>query len=99
MKKKYKKRRKSSPGKISFICIGAFLVLVLSVQMVTLYQKNQSLISQEQSKQEELEEQQQKAEDLEEQEQYIQSDEYKEQVAKDKLGLVYDNEIIFREKE
>ena len=28
---------------------------------------------------------------------YMQSDEYKEQVAKDKLGLVRDGEIIFKE--
>ena len=83
-----KKKNKNSAGRISFLCIGIFLVLVLSVQMVRLYQKNEALVQTEQDKQKELEEQ----------EQYIQSDEYKEKVAKDKLGLVYDNETIFREK-
>ena len=83
-----KKKNKNSAGRISFLCIGIFLVLVLSVQMVRLYQKNEALVQTEQTKQNELEEQ----------EQYIQSDEYKEKVAKDKLGLVYDNETIFREK-
>ena len=83
-----KKKNKNSAGRISFLCIGIFLVLVLSVQMVRLYQKNEALVQTEQTKQKELEEQ----------EQYIQSDEYKEKVAKDKLGLVYDNETIFREK-
>ena len=84
-----KKKNKNSAGRISFLCIGIFLVLVLSVQMVRLYQK---------TKQNELSEQEDKQKELEEQEQYIQSDEYKEKVAKDKLGLVYDNETIFREK-
>ena len=41
---------------------------------------------------------QRKQKELQEQEQYTQSNEYKEKVAKDKLGLVYDNETIFREK-
>ena len=88
-----KKKNKNSAGRISFLCIGIFLVLVLSVQMVRLYQKNEALVQTEQTKQNELSEQEDK-----EQEQYIQSDEYKEKVAKDKLGLVYDNETIFREK-
>lgn len=99
MSKKSVGRKKNGAGRISFLCIGVFLVLVLSVQMVRLYQKNEALIQEEQSKQEELQQQQQRQEELFEQEQYIQSDEYKEKVAKDKLGLVYDNEIIFREKE
>ena len=95
-----KKKNKNSAGRISFLCIGIFLVLVLSVQMVRLYQKNEALVQTEQTKQNELSEQEDKQKELEEQEQYIQSDEYKEKekVAKDKLGLVYDNETIFREK-
>ena len=93
-----KKKNKNSAGRISFLCIGIFLVLVLSVQMVRLYQKNEALVQTEQTKQNELSEQENKQKELEEQEQYIQSDEYKEKVAKDKLGLVYDNETIFREK-
>ena len=84
-----KKKNRNSAGRISFLCIGIFLVLVLSVQMVRLYQKNEALVQTEQED---------KQKELEEQEQYIQSDEYKEKVAKDKLGLVYDNETIFREK-
>lgn len=93
-----KKKNRNSAGRISFLCIGIFLVLVLSVQMVRLYQKNEALVQTEQTKQNELSEQEDKQKELEEQEQYIQSDEYKEKVAKDKLGLVYDNETIFREK-
>ena len=92
------KKNRNSAGRISFLCIGIFLVLVLSVQMVRLYQKNEALVQTEQTKQNELSEQEDKQKELEEQEQYIQSDEYKEKVAKDKLGLVYDNETIFREK-
>ena len=66
--------------------------------MVRLYQKNEAWVQTELTKQNELNEQQEKQKELQEQEQYTQSNEYKEKVAKDKLGLVYDNETIFREK-
>ena len=36
-------------------------------------------------------------EDISEMQEYMQSDEYLEKVAKDKLGLVKDGEIIFKE--
>lgn len=92
-----RRKKKRSAGQISIFCIAAFLVVVISVQMFRLYQKNEALILEEESKQQELIEQQDRQEELEQEEQYIQSNEYKEEVAKDKLGLIYDNEIIFRE--
>ena len=41
----------------------------------------------------------QRTEDIGQLQQNMQSDEYKEQVAKDKLGLVRDGEIIFKESD
>ena len=38
-------------------------------------------------------------EELKEYEEYIESQEYIEDQAQSKLGLLYDNQIIFREKE
>jgi cell division protein DivIC len=46
-----------------------------------------------------LEAQQEKREELDNYEEYIQTEEYKESVAKSKLGLVHQNEIIFREND
>ena len=40
-----------------------------------------------------------RSEEIEELKEYVQSDEYAEQVAKDKLGLVYEDEIIFKPEE
>ncbi len=37
--------------------------------------------------------------EIEEQEEYMQSDEYTEKIAKEKIGLVKDNEIIFKESD
>lgn len=43
-----------------------------------------------------LEEEALRAEEIEELEGYVGTDEYVEDVAKDKLGLVYPNEILFQ---
>jgi cell division protein DivIC len=80
------------------ILISLVLLGVLSVQMMRLYEKNQQYISQEEALQQELELQQEKQQELAEYEQYITSDEYIEEAAKEKLGMVHENEIIFREK-
>ena len=39
-----------------------------------------------------------RTQDIADLEAYMQTDEYAEQVAKDKLGLVYEDEIIFKAK-
>ena len=66
--------------------------------MMRLYQKHEYYKEREQKAEESLEEQQQKAEELEQYENYTKSDEYVEDQAQSKLGLIYDNEIIFREE-
>jgi cell division protein DivIC len=92
------RHKKKSANRTYIAVIGAVLLLVLTVQMVRLYQKNQTYITQEEALQQELEQQQEKQQELSDYEEYINSEEYIEDTAKQKLGLVYDNEIIFREK-
>ena len=48
---------------------------------------------------EQTKEERQRTEDISQLQKNMQSDEYKEQVAKDKLGLVREGEILFRESE
>ena len=48
---------------------------------------------------EQLEDEYARTEEIQELQEYMQSDEYKEQVAKEKLGLIKDGEIIFKESE
>ncbi|MCI5821499.1 MAG: septum formation initiator family protein [Lachnospiraceae bacterium] len=98
MKKQKRKKRKSNTGRISILCIGIFLIMVFSIQMVRLYQKNQEYVKQEQALNEQVKDLKKEKEDLSEYEEYIKSDEYVEDTAKKKLGLIFDNEIIFREK-
>ncbi len=49
------------------------------------------------SLQQEMEQEQARTEEIRELKEYVQSDEYIEQIAKDKLGLISDDDIIFKE--
>ena len=93
--KKYQRRNKA---KIGIGCMVAVLVIILSVQSVRLYDKNAQYKSQKVQLQAELEEQQQRTQDLESKKQYVESDQNTEDTAKSKLGMIKNNEIVFKEK-
>lgn len=98
MRKQSAVRKKNRANRVPFLVIGAFLVMVLSIQMVRLYQKNQEYVKREDALTNQVQELEKQKEDLADYEGYINSTEYIEDTAKKKLGLVYDNEIIFREE-
>lgn len=81
------------------ICIGlivlAFLA-IMSVQIYKLKQKDEMYAQREQNLLEQLAEESQRAEELEEMSLYTKSTEYIKDMA-NKLGLVFENEIIFKE--
>lgn len=92
------KTKRKQTGKIYIACIVLFLIMVMSIQMIRLYQKNQEYRIKEQALAAELEEQEKEQEDLKEFEAYTKTKEYVEDTAKSKLGLAYSDEIIFREE-
>ncbi len=98
MSHRYSSRRANQTGKICITVIVLAMIGVMSVQIVTLYKKDQQFIAQEalleKQKQEELVRQQ----EIEDYEAYTKTQEYIEDIAKSKLGLVYKDEIIFKEK-
>ncbi len=92
------RRKNSRTGRVSIACIVILLLIVMSVQIIELYHKDQDYIAREAELTEELEKEEASKEQLSEYEEYIGSREYVEDTAKSRLGLVYDNEIIFKEK-
>ena len=78
--------------------IVLFLIGVLGFQIMGLYRKNAAYETKEAALVAEYEEQLARQDELEAYEAYTKTDEYKENVSRTKLGLVRDNEIIFREK-
>ena len=96
-----KKRRKDNTraGKMCISMILVAFVAVMSVQIVKLYQKDQEYANKQAELEAQLEEETARQAELEEYEAYTKSQQYVEDVAKSKLGLAYDNEIIFKEEE
>lgn len=92
-KRRYKKKRKPYIP----IFVGV-MFLILGIQMLSLYQKSQEYKEREANLVQELKDEEQRTKDLAEYEAYTQTDEYVVNTARTKLGLVYDNEIIFKEK-
>lgn len=92
-------RSRHDDNRTGKICIGIILIVfmaVMSVQIYKVYQKNLEMIAREAELNEQYEEELARQEELKEYEQYVQSQDYVEDVAETKLGLLYENQIIFR---
>lgn len=92
------KRKKSgqNAGTMSIVFIVLVFVVVMSVQIYKLKEKDTALAEREESLQQQLTEEMLREEELEELDLYTRSMEYIKDMA-NKLGLVYENEIIFKE--
>ena len=96
---KKRHRRRIQSHKRSILAISAVLVLliaVLTVNGMTLRAKEKSYQIQIAELEEQIEEEKARAKEIDELEKYVGTDEYVEEVAKEKLGLVYEDEIIFK---
>jgi len=80
----------------AIITVLVLLVAVVSVNAMTLRAKEKAYHAQEVELAEQIEEEKARAKEIDELEKYVSTEEYVEEVAKDKLGLVYENEIIFK---
>ncbi len=93
-----RKKRQSRTGKICISFMVLVLTLILSVQIVRLYHKDQTYRAQQEELEAQLEEEEERAAELEEEEAYVGTDEYVEDVARSRLGMVYEDEILFKEE-
>lgn len=92
------KRKKSgnNAGTLSIIFIVLVFVVVMSIQIYKLKEKDRLLAEREQNLMQQLTEEMLREEELKELDLYTRSMEYIKDMA-NKLGLVYENEIIFKE--
>lgn len=95
---RHQKRKKNRAGRASIACIVIFLLAVMSIQILRLYDNNREYIAREKILTEQLENESERQQQIAEYEEYTKSKEYVEDTAKSKLGLVYENEIVFKEK-
>lgn len=80
---------------ISFVV--CMLMVVLLVQGVNLRRKITDNDNKQQTLAQQIEDEGERTRDIEQLQEYMQSDEYIEKAAKEKIGLVKDNEIVFKE--
>jgi len=93
-------RRKSHKKK--FLAGGLMLLIMCGAAGFCSWQMKQEREQYERHMKEldkKLEEEQARTEEISEYEEYVTSDEYVEQVARDKLGLVYDDEVLLKANE
>lgn len=99
-RKNTKARRTNAQNKAAMIGISGVVCMLL---VVLLFEGSslQGKIKENNAKQARLEQQladeQARTGEIEELQEYMQSDEYIEKIAKEKIGLVKDNEILFKE--
>jgi len=92
-----KPRRNTGAGLIVFIVLVIFGIV--SYARINLEGKRDSVQAKIEEVQARKEEQLEKAEEIEKLSAYVQTKKYIEDMAREKLGLVYEDEIIFRPSE
>lgn len=75
------------------------LLLVASVGRARLQRKSEAYQQREEELLAEIESEQKRTEEIEELGKYVQTKKYVEEVAKERLGLVYEDEILFKATE
>ncbi len=95
----FKKRRQNRLGMILVTGVVVLLCLVMTFSMMSLKKKRDGYLERQKSLEQQIEAENRRAEDLVEYEKYTKTAAYVEEVAKDKLGLVYSDEIVFQAEE
>lgn len=95
-------RKKKRQNLFSMALVSLAVVMILIMVIIGGFQIQKKLDVYEQKRQElqaQIDEQEKRTKELEEFEKYTQTKQYMEEVAKDKLGLVYEGEILFKQEE
>jgi cell division protein FtsB len=91
------KRKSQGSQSMFLVCVVVLIIFVaVAARSYQLLEKEKVYQAKEESLQTQIESEQARAEEIEEFEKYTQTRKYIEEIAKDKLGLVYPGEIIFK---
>ena len=97
-KASYRKKRQNKFGMFLVSVVVIMLMVVVAVKSVELREKKAFYAQKEQTLLEQIEAETKRSEEIDEYEKYTQTKKYIEDVAKDRLGLVYEGEIIFKDE-
>lgn len=94
--------RKRSQNRMSMFLVFTVVVMIIIVVSVSSTTSKAKISGQEKTMEQlsqQIAEEEKRSEEIEEYRKYTQTKKYAEEVAKDKLGLVYEGEIIFKEED
>lgn len=94
----YRKRTQNRFSMFLVTLVVLMILIVVSVKSLDLKKNLETYTVKEEKLLNQIADEEKRAEELEEFRKYTQTKKYVEEVAKDKLGLVYDGEIIFKEE-
>lgn len=94
----YRKKRQNRMAMILVTIVVLMMFVVVAVKSVELREKKELYELRVAQLQEEIDAEMARTEEIEEYGKYTQTKKYVEEVAKDKLGLVYEGEIIFKDE-
>ena len=92
-------RRYNKIAMIGICFVVCMLLVILFVEGRSVKAKIAENSERQQELTEQIEDETRRTEEIEDMQDYMQSDEYTEKIAKEKIGLVKENEIIFKEED
>ncbi len=95
----YRKRHQNRFSMFLVTVVVLMLMAVVAIGSVELKQKIDTYAEKEEQLLAQIEAEKKREAEIEEFRKYTQTKAYKEEVAKDKLGLVYEGEILFKEED
>ncbi|MBD5459106.1 MAG: septum formation initiator family protein [Lachnospiraceae bacterium] len=94
----YRKKRQNKVGMLLVTMVVLMMLVVVTIKSIELRGKKEAYELKEAALLEEIEAEKLRTEEIEEYGKYTQTKKYVEELAKDKLGLVYEGEIIFKDE-
>ena len=91
----FRSKRQNHFGMVMVLILVAMFCSVIEIKSISLKNKRNEYEKRIQTLEQQIEEQHERTKDLEEYEKYTKTSKYVEEVAKEKLGLVYEEEIVF----
>lgn len=91
----FRRKKQNYMGMLTIFVLVALFCCVLSYRKVELKNKRDEYNKRIEALQEQIDEQEDRTRELQEYEKYTKTVKYVEEVAKEKLGLVYEDEIVF----
>lgn len=95
-RKRTKSTSRSKAGIIAISFVVIMLAAVISVKKIELKEKKQEYLKRIETLQAQIDAEENRTAELDNYKTYVQTKKYVEEVARDKLGLVYEDEIIFK---